>query len=152
MVLNDLGDPKLFTKRFDFLETTERSKFTGGDILIGEPQNLSIQNLLGTVLQKVNQSRISNISVKNAQSSNLNVKLMQLATLFQIFVCLCNFPSYLENETQNIRQTVFFNLNVQTIELLSNTLILFKLLKINRIISKINNFRIIFKNYINLHK
>ena len=77
---------------------------------------------------------------------------MQLATLFQIFVCLCNFPSYLENETQNIRQTVFFNLNVQTIELLSNTLILFKLLKINRIISKINNFRIIFKNYINLHK
>ena len=150
MVLNDLGDPKLFTKRFDFLETTERSKFTGGDILIGEPQNLSIQNLLGTVLQKVNQSRISNISVKNAQSSNLNVKLMQLATLFQIFVYLCNFPSYLENETQNIRQTVFFNLNVQTIELLSNTLILFKLLKINRIISKINNFRIIFKNYISI--
>ena len=49
MVLNDLGDPKLFTKRFDLLETTERSKFTGGDILIGEPdkeQNLSIQNLL----------------------------------------------------------------------------------------------------------
>ena len=77
---------------------------------------------------------------------------MQLATLFQIFVYLCNFPSYLENETQNIRQTVFFNLNVQTIELLSNTLILLKLLKINRIISKINNFRIIFKNYINLHK
>ena len=77
---------------------------------------------------------------------------MPLATLIEIFVYLCNFPSYLENETQNIRQTVFFNLNVQTIELLSNTLILFKLLKINRIISKINNFRIIFKNYINLHK
>ena len=76
---------------------------------------------------------------------------MQLATLFQIFVYLCNFPSYLENETQNIRQTFFF-LKVKTIEILSNTLILFKLLKINRIISKINNFRIIFKNYINLHK
>ena len=56
MVLNDLGEPK-FTKRFDFLETTERSKFTGGDILIREPdkeQNLTIQNLLGTVSQKVN--------------------------------------------------------------------------------------------------
>jgi len=68
MVLNDLGDPKLFTKRFDFLETTERSKFTGGDILIGEPQNLSIQNLLGTVLQKTQFSKLIGLLIKTKQS------------------------------------------------------------------------------------